>query len=134
MNDLEDQRAKENDKTAYFNCQFCKPHAKIRWFKNKLEVFHGDKYHFEDEGKDYSLTIKNVKLEDGGKYTLEANGVKSSAWLYVEGRCICRRFNKTSYEQFCTYELSWPVEYIVLILFLITKLFVRRFVKTSIGN
>ena len=35
---------------------------------------------------------------------------------------------------FRTYELAWSVEYIVLILFASTKLFVRIFVKTSADN
>ena len=35
----------------------------------------------------------------------------------------------TSYKQFCTYELTLPVEYTVLNFFLSTKLFVRILVK-----
>lgn len=79
-------KIKEGTKEAAFSCEFVKPNAKLKWFKNKLEIFNGHKYHFKNEGNIYKLILHNVKLEDGGKYTLECNGVKSSAWLYVEGR------------------------------------------------
>lgn len=79
-------KIKEGTKEAVFSCEFVKPNAKLKWFKNKLEIFNGHKYHFKNEGNIYKLILHNVKLEDGGKYTLECNGVKTSAWLYVEGR------------------------------------------------
>ena len=68
-----------------FVAEFCKPNAKLRWFKNKLEVFHGQKYHFVNDDTEYRLVITNIKPEDGGKFTIECNGITSSAWLYVEG-------------------------------------------------
>jgi hypothetical protein len=76
----------EGTKESTFMAEFCKPNAKIKWFKNKLEIFNGHKFHFLNEGNTYKLLVNNVKLEDGGKYTLECNGVKTSAWLYVQGR------------------------------------------------
>lgn len=86
LTDLEDQKVKEGSKIAEFSCEFCKPNAKVKWFKNKLEIFAGHKYHFENEGNVYKLLINNIKLEDGGKYTLECNDIKNGAWLYVEGK------------------------------------------------
>lgn len=86
MEDLEDKKTLEGDKTVRFNCAFCKPNAQVKWFKNKLEIFNGHKYHFENEDQEYSLDIQDVKMEDAGKYWLECNGVKTSAWLFVEGR------------------------------------------------
>ncbi|KAK7099462.1 hypothetical protein V1264_003598 [Littorina saxatilis] len=75
----------EGDKVE-FVADFCKPNAKLRWFKNKLEIFHGHKYHFLNDDTEYKLVIPKAKLEDGGKYTLECNGVTSSAWLYVDAK------------------------------------------------
>lgn len=87
---MEDQKAKEGDSVIKFSCKFTKPDAKYRWYKNKLEIFQGKRYHFENEGEDYELCINNIKMEDGGKYTLECDGIKTSAWLYVEGNiCFC---------------------------------------------
>lgn len=82
---MDDVKATEGDKKAIFESEFCKKNAKVKWFKNKLEIFAGHKYHFENDNMKYRLVVNNVKLEDGGKYTLELNGVKSGAWLYVEG-------------------------------------------------
>ncbi|XP_052706840.1 twitchin-like isoform X1 [Crassostrea angulata] len=86
LQDLQDMKIKEGTKEAVFSCEFVKPNAKLKWFKNKLEIFNGHKYHFKNEGNIYKLILHNVKLEDGGKYTLECNGVKTSAWLYVEAK------------------------------------------------
>ncbi|KAL8579173.1 hypothetical protein ACOMHN_010757 [Nucella lapillus] len=85
VKDLEDIKVIEG-KTVEFMSEFCKPNAKLRWFKNKLEVFHGHKYHFINDDAEYSLRINNVKPEDGGKFTVECNGISSSAWLYVEAK------------------------------------------------
>ncbi|XP_021346443.1 twitchin-like isoform X8 [Mizuhopecten yessoensis] len=86
LEDLEDIKTMEGEKMVHFTCGFCKPNAMVKWFKNKLEIFNGHKYHFENEDQEYILDIQNVKLEDAGKYTLECNGIKSSAWLYVEAK------------------------------------------------
>ncbi|XP_070200689.1 twitchin-like isoform X4 [Littorina saxatilis] len=83
--DLTDVKVMEGDKVE-FVADFCKPNAKLRWFKNKLEIFHGHKYHFLNDDTEYKLVIPKAKLEDGGKYTLECNGVTSSAWLYVDAK------------------------------------------------
>ncbi|ESO91795.1 hypothetical protein LOTGIDRAFT_121852 [Lottia gigantea] len=66
------------------SCVFCKPNAKLKWFKSKMEIFHSHKHHFEVEDNKYTLIINNVKLEDGGKYTCQCNKETTSAWLYVE--------------------------------------------------
>lgn len=92
MVELDDIKATEGDKKTQFESDFCKPNAKVKWFKNKLEIFAGHKYHFENDDKKYRLVINHVKLEDGGKYTLECNNVKSSAWLYVEGKTLLLTF------------------------------------------
>ncbi|CAE1243307.1 Titin,Twitchin [Acanthosepion pharaonis] len=51
-----------------------------------MEIFHGTKYHIENDGENYVLTIHNVKLEDGGKYTCQLNNSTTSGWLYVEAK------------------------------------------------
>ena len=90
MTDLEDQKVMEGTKKVAFSCKFfsARPKPKVRWFKNKLEIFPGHKYHFDNEDDEYTLTINNVKLEDGGKYSIECNKSKMGAWLYVEGKVM----------------------------------------------
>ena len=87
LKDLEDVKVLEGAKVE-FVAEFCKPNARLRWFKNKLEIFHGHKYHFVNDDTEYRLIIPNIKPEDGGKFTIECNGITSSAWLYVEGRFL----------------------------------------------
>ncbi|XP_055900297.1 twitchin-like isoform X6 [Biomphalaria glabrata] len=84
--EMEDIKCLEGVASATFVAEFCKPDAKVKWFKNKLEIFHGHKYHFESDHDDYKLTINNVKVEDGGKYTCQCNDISTSAWLYVEAK------------------------------------------------
>ncbi|GFR58148.1 myosin-binding protein C, cardiac-type [Elysia marginata] len=84
--DMEDIKTMEGTPSVLFVAEFCKPDAKIKWFKNKMEIFHGHKYHFESDHADYKLTINNIKVEDGGKYTCQCNDISTSAWLYVEAK------------------------------------------------
>ncbi|XP_059156398.1 twitchin-like isoform X4 [Physella acuta] len=84
--EMEDIKTLEGVPSVTFVAEFCKPDAKIKWFKNKLEIFHGHKYHFESDHDDYKLVIMNVKCEDGGKYTCQCNDISTSAWLYVEAK------------------------------------------------
>ncbi|XP_023931299.1 twitchin isoform X3 [Lingula anatina] len=87
VKELEDQKVKEEDEVnAVFRCTFCKPNAVVRWYKNKLEIFHGEKYHFHSDGPNHKLIVKEVILEDGGKFTCQCNDATTSAWLYVEER------------------------------------------------
>ena len=87
LKELEDVKCIEGTEKVIFASKFCKPEAPFRWYKNKLEIFHGEKFNFKSEGEDYVLTINNVKLEDNGKFILECGKgpCKTSAWLYVEG-------------------------------------------------
>ena len=94
MSELEDVKTGEGAASIKMSCTFCKPNAKLSWLKNKMEIFHGYKYHFENNDKDYSLVIMNVKPEDAGKYSCLCNDCKTAAWLYVEGKvsldlCYC---------------------------------------------
>lgn len=59
--------------------------APFRWYKNKLEIFHGQKYNIEKEEGEFRLVIHRIGLEDAGKYQCEADERKTSAWLHVEG-------------------------------------------------
>ncbi|XP_076471204.1 twitchin-like [Babylonia areolata] len=99
IKDLEDVKAMEGDRVE-FKAEFCKPEAKLKWYKNKLEIFHGHKYHFENDDTEYRLVIPEAKPEDGGKVTIECNGVQSSAWLYVEAKPTEYTFTKRLPEQY----------------------------------
>ncbi|KAH3877136.1 hypothetical protein DPMN_000993, partial [Dreissena polymorpha] len=86
VKELEDIKVMEGKDKVVFHAIFCKPDAKFRWYKNKLEIFHGEKYHIEVDGDNYKCTVNDIKLEDNGKFFLECGKVplKTSGWLYVE--------------------------------------------------
>ncbi|KAL8565325.1 hypothetical protein ACOMHN_029021 [Nucella lapillus] len=99
LRELEDIKANEGERVV-FSAEFCKPGAKLKWLKNKLEIFNGHKYHFENEDKEYRLVIPILKPEDGGKVTIDCNGITSSAWLYVEAKGTEYTFTQKLPEQY----------------------------------
>ena len=68
-----------------FKCKYSKPNARVRWLKNKLEIFHGHKYSFLTEDGYFKLVIRRIGMEDAGRYTCQADDKTSSAYLEVEG-------------------------------------------------
>ena len=53
---LKDLKCKEKDAQVELSCKYTKPNAKLRWYKNKLEVFHGHKYNFLNEDGEFKVT------------------------------------------------------------------------------
>lgn len=83
--ELDDQRVRQTvDKTATFKCMFSRPNAKIRWYKGKQEIFTGMKCKIISEKEICTLVINNPEEDDAAKYTCEANGIPTSAFLYVD--------------------------------------------------
>jgi len=52
------------------------------------ELFSGAKYKMKSENETYSLIITTPKLDDMGRYTCEINGIKTEAFLTVEGNVL----------------------------------------------
>ncbi|XP_052800015.1 twitchin-like isoform X4 [Mya arenaria] len=86
IKELIDIKVTEGKESVMFDAKFCKPDAPFRWYKNKQEIFHGEKYHLIQDGEDFKCVVNNIKLEDNGKYILECGKgpLKTSAWLYVD--------------------------------------------------
>ncbi|KAK2158172.1 hypothetical protein LSH36_175g03003 [Paralvinella palmiformis] len=84
LEELEDQQCKEKDNEVMFKCKYSKPNARVRWLKNKLEIFHGHKYSFLTEDGYFKLVIRRIGMEDAGRYTCQADDKTSSAYLEVE--------------------------------------------------
>uniref|UniRef100_A0A1I7VVS1 non-specific serine/threonine protein kinase n=1 Tax=Loa loa TaxID=7209 RepID=A0A1I7VVS1_LOALO len=74
------------DKICEWKCTYSRPNAKIRWYKNKKEIFSGGlKYKIVTEKAVCTLIINNPEVDDSGKYTCEANGLPTTAVLTVDG-------------------------------------------------
>jgi len=83
---LEDINAKEEEGPVTLEAEFSIPNPKkVRWFKNKLEIFLGNNIHIEHVDCMHRLTIKKLSQKDGGKYTLSCDDIKTSAWLNITG-------------------------------------------------
>lgn len=69
----------------------------------------GVKYKFRNDGDVYGLTVLNPKLEDSASYTIDINGVQSSATLTVEPPDPSYKFLKPlnkKYDGFTRHELT----------------------------
>jgi len=82
---LEDVTCQEKESKVELACKYSKPSAKVHWYKNKLEIFHGPKYNITADGGIFRLNINQVAMQDGGKYTCEADCKETSCYLTVEG-------------------------------------------------
>ena len=70
---------------AELKCVYSRPNAKIRWYKDNKEVFSGGlKYRILIDKANITLVINNPDVDDSGKYTCEANGVKTHSQVTVE--------------------------------------------------
>ncbi|KAL3982100.1 Fibronectin type III domain family protein [Acanthocheilonema viteae] len=73
------------DKICELKCTYSRPNAKIRWYKNKKEIFSGGlKYKIVTEKAVCTLIINNPEVDDSGKYTCEANGIPTTAVITVD--------------------------------------------------
>uniref|UniRef100_A0AC35U477 Twitchin n=1 Tax=Rhabditophanes sp. KR3021 TaxID=114890 RepID=A0AC35U477_9BILA len=83
---LEDTIAQQQvHKVVELKCVYSRPNAKIRWYKDKKEVFSGGlKYRININKNETSLVINNPEVDDSGKYFCEANGIQTSCQLIVD--------------------------------------------------
>lgn len=83
---LEDKTVQQQvDKICEWKCMYSRPNAKIRWYKDKKEIFSGGlKYKIVIEKAMCTLIINNPEVDDSGRYTCEANGLPTTAILTVE--------------------------------------------------
>ncbi|KAI3379405.1 hypothetical protein SNEBB_010472 [Seison nebaliae] len=84
VKELEDKFTKEAGPAVVFKCEFSKVGGKLRWYKDKNEIFHGFKFHLSNEGGKYMLVINKIVPEDEGKYTCKINDISTAAYLTVE--------------------------------------------------
>ena len=78
------------NKIAELKCVYSRPNAKIRWYKDNKEIFSGGlKYRILIDKAKITLVINNPDVDDSGKYTCEANGVRCHSQCTVDGTLIC---------------------------------------------
>lgn len=84
---LEDINAKEKDTMATFECETNEPFVKVKWLKNNMEIFSGDKYRMHSDRKVHFLSVLMIDMRDDAEYTcmIIEDDVRTTAKLSVEG-------------------------------------------------
>lgn len=71
---------------AHLECQVSRASAKVKWFKNKMEIKASKKYEIKGEDVYRKLTINDVDSGDEDMYTCDATDDKTSCKVLVEGK------------------------------------------------
>ncbi|XP_045907701.1 obscurin isoform X6 [Micropterus dolomieu] len=73
---------------GHLECQVSRASAKVKWYKNKLEIQPSKKYEIKSEDVYRKLTINDVESGDEDTYTCDAIDDKTSCKLLVEEQSI----------------------------------------------
>lgn len=85
---LEDVSANEKDTMVTFECETNEPFVKVKWLKNDMEIFSGEKYRMHSDRKVHFLSVLMIEMRDDAEYTcvvVDDESIRTSARLYVEG-------------------------------------------------
>lgn len=87
---LEDVNAKEKDTMATFECETNEPFVKVKWLKNNVEIFSGDKYRMHSDRKVHFLSVLMIEMRDDDEYSCMVidEDVTTTAKLIVEGGLV----------------------------------------------
>lgn len=85
---LADVSAKEKDTMATFECETNEPFVKVRWLKNNVEIFSGDKYRMHSDRKVHFLSVLMISMKDEAEYSCVVidDDVRTTGKLSVEGQ------------------------------------------------
>ncbi|XP_069548294.1 obscurin isoform X22 [Brachyistius frenatus] len=73
---------------GHLECQVSRISAKVKWYKNKMEIKSSKKYEIKSEDVYRKLTINDVDSGDEDTYTCDATDDKTSCKLLVEEQSI----------------------------------------------
>lgn len=85
---LEDKNAKEKDTLVTFECETNEPFVKVKWLKNNVEIFSGDKYRMHSDRKVHFMSVLIINMNDEAEYSCilaDDDQIRTSARLHVEG-------------------------------------------------
>ncbi|XP_069876144.1 titin-like [Dipodomys merriami] len=89
--ELQDVVAKEKDTMATFECETSEPFVKVKWFKDGVEIYGGDKYRMHSDRKVHFLSVLTIDASDAEDYScvlVEDENIKTTAKLIVEGAVV----------------------------------------------
>lgn len=73
---------------GHLECQVSRASAKVKWYKNKMEIKHGKKYEIKSEDVYRKLLINDVDSGDEDSYTCDGTDDKTTCKLLVEGNIM----------------------------------------------
>ncbi|KAM6978117.1 LOW QUALITY PROTEIN: titin-like [Tautogolabrus adspersus] len=88
---LEDASANEKDTMVTFECETNEPFVKVKWLKNNMEIFSGDKYRMHSDRKVHFLSVLVIEMKDDAEYScvvIEDESIRTTARLHVEGAAL----------------------------------------------
>ncbi|MEQ2257861.1 hypothetical protein XENORESO_000001, partial [Xenotaenia resolanae] len=88
---LADASANEKDTMVTFECETNEPFVKVKWLKNDVEIFSGDKYRMHSDRKVHFLSVLMIEMSDDAEYScvvIDDENVKTNARLHVEGAAL----------------------------------------------
>ncbi|NXD91739.1 TITIN protein, partial [Chaetorhynchus papuensis] len=88
---LQDVVAKARDSMATFECETSEPFVKVKWFKDGIEIYSGDKYRMHSDRKAHFLSVLTIDMSDADDYScalVEDESIKTTAKLTVEGAAV----------------------------------------------
>ena len=99
---LEEVSAKEKDTMATFECETNEPFVKVKWMKNNVDIFSGDKYRMHSDRKVHFLSVLTIGMRDDAEYSCVVidDDVRTTAKLNVEGWLSFIKEDNTSVLQF----------------------------------
>uniref|UniRef100_A0A8C3B0J3 Ig-like domain-containing protein n=1 Tax=Cyclopterus lumpus TaxID=8103 RepID=A0A8C3B0J3_CYCLU len=77
------QEAREGD-AATLSCETSSPDCQVIWLKGSTVLTHGEKYNTEQRASTHILVVHKLNVQDGGEYTCDTGGRKSTATLTVK--------------------------------------------------
>ncbi|ESO03551.1 hypothetical protein HELRODRAFT_191869 [Helobdella robusta] len=88
IDELEDLTCQEKESKVELACKYSKPTARVRWYKNKLEIFQGTKYNISSEDGIFRLIVNKVTKDDNARYICSADLKETSCYLTVESKKV----------------------------------------------
>ena len=76
---------------ATFECETNEPFVKVKWLKNNVEIFSGDKYRMHSDRKGHFLSVLIIGMKDDSEYScvvVEDPNIRTTARLHVEGLLV----------------------------------------------